>query len=260
MSRFQQLSNRYRQAYKKRRTVMTRGRSYRINRQSFQTRVNRVINKKTETKYFDLGVENNQLYHNLGWGTSLIPPTVCSSISNWFNPWINIGQGTSRFTRIGDEISPRGMLLKMFLANKIDRPNVQYRIIVARLPKIYNGSITTLSFDPFQAANAGTCGNLQLLPADKDKGVKFYYDRIHRMPSQQFSNIDGPGTKKEITKTVKLWIKRKRAGKIRFDTNGNTLVNSPVAIYVLPYEQFSTLTTDNVASVTGFMRMYYKDV
>ncbi len=96
------------------------------------------------------------------------------------------------------------MLVKMFLANKADHLNTQYHVIVAWLPQIYNCSITTLSFDPFQAANAGSCGNLQLLSANKDKGVKFYYDSIHAIKTQQDSV--GSGTK-QLTKTVKLWIR-----------------------------------------------------
>jgi len=242
-----------------RRYNMKRRRSGKSRVSSTRRIVSQVLNRKTETKYFDLAVQNEQLYHNLGWGTSILPPTVCSSISNWFNPWLNIQQGTGRFNRIGDTITPRGMLIKMFLANKSDRPNGQFRVIVARLPKVYNGSITTLSFDPFQSANAGTCGNLQLLPADHDKGVKFYYDKIVKIPGQSWSGVGGSNMK-ERTATVKLWIKRKRAGTIKYDTGGNTLVNSPVAIYVLPYEQYSTLTSDNIASMTGFMRMYYKDI
>jgi hypothetical protein len=42
---------------------------------SFQSRV-----KTAETKYFDLGQENIQLYHNLGYGTILIHPTTLTSI------------------------------------------------------------------------------------------------------------------------------------------------------------------------------------
>lgn len=213
--------------------------------------------KKSETKYFDIGVEDNQLYHNLGWGTTLLIPVRPSSIALWFNPWINIPQGTSRAQRIGDGIIPRGMSINMFLANKQDRPNTQYRVIVARLPKVFNGILTTNAFDPFQDANSGLCGNNHLKPADTDKGVKFLYDRIHRLSMNQYTS--GAGGAKEFTKSIKLWIKRKGSKAIKYDTTSSTLVNNPVAVYVIPYEQFSTLTTDQVGSVTGFMRMYYKD-
>lgn len=236
-----------------------RGRFSRKKRQTFQSRVNRVLMKKAETKFFDIGVQDLQLYHNLGWGTSLIPPTTVTSIPTWFNSWINILQGTSRFNRIGDEITPRGMSIKMFIANKYDRPNCQVRIIVAVLPKLVNGIITTASFDPFQPPNQGTCGNTNLLHADHDKGVKFLYDKIHHITPNMAEQVN---TVKfvEKTATFKLWIKRKKSSKIKYDTTSTTIVNKPIAIYVIPYEQYSTITTDIVMSMTGIMRMYYKDI
>jgi len=213
--------------------------------------------KTAETKYFDIGVQNVELYHNCGEFITLFPGFE-TSIVNWFNPWSKILKGTDRLNRIGDKITPRGMALKMFLANKADRPNNQYRVIVATLPKVFNGSITTARFDPFQRANQGTCDNTLLLPADHDKGVKFLYDKIHKLT--QVRGVGGTSVGKEMTKTIKLWIKRKRAREIIFDTTSADIINKPLAIYVIPYEQYSTLETDNIASVTGFMRMYYKDV
>lgn len=256
-NRYRQLTARYNRAKKR----TQRGKYVRrVGARSFQSRVNRVLMKKTETKFFDIGVQDQQLYHNLGWGTSLIPPTVVTSIPLWFNPWINILQGTGRFNRIGDDIMPRGMKINIFIANKHDRPNTQYRVIVARIPKLFNGIITTASFDPFQAPNQGLCGNTHMLPADHDKGVKFLYDRVHRPSTQSWTAGNAGWVSKEFTKEIKLWIKRKKTNKIKYDTTSTTIVNNPVAIYVLPYEQYSTLTTDNIASLSGFMRMYYKDI
>jgi len=152
------------------------------------------------------------------------------------------------------------MSLKLYIANKIDRPNTMVRIIVAVLPKELNGTVTTSVFDPFQVQNTGTNGNNMLFPADRDAGVKFLYDKIHRMAPQQVSNIDGPGTKKEMTKIIKLWIKRKRSNDIVFSNALSVITNKPLAVYALPYDQYSTLTTDNVSSIAGYMRLYFKDV
>lgn len=247
--------NKYKRKYRKWKK-RARGK-YSRKGQSFQTRVKKVIQKTAETKYFDYGVENQQLYHNLGFGLTGIPPTQVTSIPLLFNPWINIVQGTGRMNRIGDRITPRGMSLRIFLANKSDRPNTMIRLIVAVLPKIFGGSVVSSTFDPFQVPNVGTLGNTMLYPADQDKGVKFLYDKIHRMNTMWPSNA---GTNKEFTKQVKLWIKRKRSRDILYDTTSNTIVNKPLAIYAIPYEQFSTLTTDNVATVAINMRMYYKDI
>lgn len=213
--------------------------------------------KAAETKYYDIGFENEQLYHNSG-TQQLLFPGYLRSISQWFNPWSVIDRGTARFNRIGDKITPRGMAIKLYLANKVDRPNCMFRVIVAILPKIVAGDITAPRFDPFQIPNSGLLGNYMITPADHDKGVKFLYDRIHRMSSTQRWN--GGQYEREMTKTIKLWIKRKRSRDIVYDTTSSDIVNKPLAVYVIPYEQYSTYNTDNVASCAGLMRMYFKDV
>lgn len=235
-----------------------RGRSSRKGRRSFQTRVKRVIMKTAETKYYDIGIENVELYHNAGTREVLFPGFIIS-IPQFFNPWNTIVKGTNRFDRIGDKITPRGMSIKLWLGNKSDRPNLQYRVIVALLPKQVGGLITAPRFDPFQIANSGSVGNNLLLPADSDKGVKFLYDRTHS-PKTGWGWQGGTANSREFNKTIKLWIKRKKAGDIVFQTLTQEIVNKPIAVYVIPYEQYSTLNTDNIASVAGFMRMYYKDV
>lgn len=232
--------------------------SRRRGRRNLKSLISKVMMKKTETKYFDIGTENRQLYHNLGGNGSLIPLSV-TSLNPWFNPWANIGEGSKRYERIGNKIEPRGMSLKIYFASKSDRPTTQIRLIVAILPKVVGTTLTTPQFDPFQVANSGTgLGNNMLLPADQDEGVKFLYDKIHTL-----TNVWTYGTSagsRERTKFVRLWIKRKRSRPILFNDEDTQIVNKPMAVYAIPYEQYSTLTTDNIASLAGYMRMYYKDI
>ena len=63
------------------------------------------------------------------------------------------------------------------------------------------------------------------------------------------------------TQPLGLGVGGKRGLKTRitYSTASPEIVNKPLAIYVIPYEQYSTLNTDNIASCAGFMRMYYKD-
>lgn len=243
-----------RRSYRKR---TRRGKYARKGRRSFQSRVKRVLLKTAETKYYDIGFENEQLYHNCGTFQTLFPGYV-RAIPQWFNPWSVIPKGTNRMDRIGDVIRPSGMSVKLWLANKWDRPQGMFRVIVAIVPKVVGSDITIPRFDPFQIPNSGTLGNYMVMPADKDKGVRFLYDRIIRIQNRLPAvNINGT---KENTTLLKLWIKRKRASKITFATATPEIVNKPLAIYVIPYEQYSTLNTDNIASCAGFMRMYYKDI
>lgn len=231
--------------------------------------VKAVMNRKTETKYYDIGLENNQLWHNTGFGTG-VPPFPVASIPGFFNPWARIAPGTGRDGRIGDKITPRGMKINLWLAPKQDRPNVMFRIIVCVLPKVYNAVVTGSQFDPFQIPNSGVLGNRMLYPLDKDKGVKALYDRVVTFNlgfSASSLGVLGPppvssanNYAREGHLLKKIWIKSKKARDIVFDTVSVDIVNRPVAVYVIPYDSFGTQTTDNIASVAGFMRMYYKDV
>ena len=242
---------------------MTRRGRYarRRGRLSLRATVTRVLMKKAETKYFDRALENHQLYHNLGSNVGGLVPVNVTAVPQFFNPWAFVDKGNGRFQRIGDKITPRGMSLKLYLANKFDRPHTQIRLIVAILPKQVNGVITTAQFDPFQIANSGTNGNNMLFPADSNVGVKFLYDRIHKLDNMSsFTSAPGGGYAKECTKYVKLWIKRKRSRDIVYGDTALDIVNKPLAIYAIPYEQYSTLTTDNIASLAGYMRLYYKDI
>lgn len=249
----------YKRKYSKRKFRKSRRGKYGRKRRSLKSRVLKILNRKTETKYYDISMENRQLYHNLGGNGATIPLSV-TSLTPWFNPWLNIQEGTQRFNRIGDKIRPVGMSLKLYLATKSDRPNTMIRVIVAILPKVIGTTVTTEQFDPFQISNAGINGNNMLWPADKDAGVKFLYDRIIRFPGQNIAYGAGYNAGKEFTKVLKLWIKRKRSREIVFNTTDTTIVNKPLAVYCIPYEQYSTLTTDNIATCGGFMRMYYKDM
>lgn len=224
-------------------------------RPNLKALIKKVLMKTSETKYFDIVTENRQLYHNLGGNGTSIPLSV-TSLTPWFNPWANIAEGSRRYERIGNKIQPRGMSLKIYLANKADRPFTKIRLIVAVLPKVIGSTITTQQFDPFQVANAGLGGNNMLWPADTDEGVRFLYDKVISMaPIFPFGS-----EKKEVTKIIKLWIKRKRSRPIIYNDEDNQIVNKPLAVYAIPYEQYSTLTTDNIASLAGVMRMYYKDI
>jgi hypothetical protein len=194
-----------RKSYRKSR----RGRSSRRGR-NFQTRVKRVLQKTAETKYFDIAEENVQLNHNLG--TSAL---ATSSIAQLYNPWADIIKGTSRQDRIGDKITPRGMSLKLWLANKADRPNLMYRFMVIRCPKSLQGSLTTYQAYPFQTANLASAQNIALMPLDKDRGFRALYDRVITINST-FNLVPGQGYK-EAHIFKKLWIKRKNSRPIVYD-------------------------------------------
>jgi hypothetical protein len=44
-----------------------------------------------------------------------------------------------------------------------------------------------------------------------------------------------------------------------YDSATQNIVNSPLLLYVIPYDSYGTLITDNIASYSYSMRMRYKD-
>lgn len=219
--------------------------------------VNRLIAKKMETKFYDIGLENQQLYHNTGIsGGTYAAPVL-------FDPWKLVPPGTARWARIGDKVQPVGMKLRLWMANKNDRPNITYRVIVCILPKLYLGSaVTAGSIDVGATMNNGSMGNYLALPVDTEKGIKVLYDRL--IPNESgFNGVTGVNwINKESHKSLKLWIKRKRSRPICWDVKDslNRIINNPLAIYVIPYDSYGTLTTDNIASCALQARLYYKDI
>lgn len=240
--------NRYRRS---RRTKYGR----RTGRRTFQNRVKRVLMKNAESKFYQIGRENQNLYHDVGNGTG--PTTNQKSLI--FNPWANIEKGTASHQRIGEKITPTMMVARLWLANKDTRPNIHYRIIVARLPKNYGGSITDgTNLDLFRADNLSTNGNILCGMIDNEKGVRAYYDRVvsNEIGYSWAASGNAP---RENHKFLRLKIKRKGSRPIVYESGGG-IVNNPVAIYVLPYDSYGTLQTDNVASCAITVRLYYKDI
>lgn len=217
--------------------------------------IKRVMAKQVETKYFDWGLLNANLYHDVGYGITL-GGTVQGAV--YFNQLVGITKGTNRSNRIGDKINLSGIKFKFWLANKSSRPNCLYRIIICILPKYYNGQATTsTNIDLFEASNSGSGSAPSTITGivAKDKGIRTLYDRVHSVEIG-YSDVAGVGSK-ECHRLVQVYIRRN--GKpILFDDN-NAVINNPIAAYVIPYDSYGTLQTDNIASCEVFARHYYKD-
>ena len=230
-------------------------------RTNLKKTIKRILYKNVETKYYDIADENVQLYHNAG----RAPGTATTSIwsdSNFFNPWSDIPAGTGRANRIGDKIRPVSMSIKIWLANKLDRPNVMYRIIICKVPKTVNGTaVNSNNTYPFQLAQLGVTGNTMVLPLDSDRGFKAYYDKTFNLQTGYSAGLTGSTPAgKECHKLVKIHLTRKSQSLVVYDSASQNITNNPLLMYILPYDSYGSLTTDNIASCSYHVRMRYKDM
>ena len=253
--------------YTRRMSRSYRKRPYKRNRRgksarrgaSFKQRVRRVVMKQAETKYLTIGGENVQLYHDVG--NSSGPSTTQSAFL--FNPWSFINKGTDRMNRIGNKLTPRGMSIRLWLANKDDRPNLLYRVIFVVLARTVGVTVPTYNnIDLFKATDVGTNNSTIGADINTEYVKKVLYDRVwsnEKGTSTNFTN--GGWTQRESHIFRKIWIKAKRARPIEYlDGNGNYHKNNMFACYVIPYDSWGTLQTDNVASMAFNVKLYWKDI
>jgi hypothetical protein len=243
--------------YKKYKKMIRRGKytPYQMKKRAFAARVKKVLMKTAETKYLIRGGDNQQLYHDRGTATATAISGDQGAIV--FDPWALIPRGTGPRERVGDEIYPRGMSMRITCYNETDRPNLFYRIIVCRLNRVINGvAMTGGNFDLFDASGSNDC--IASITKD-DSGIKILYDKTFQTQGHLWQYEGGQGTVRRPRLFKKLWINRKGTRKVIFSA-ANTIVNNPIAVFVLPYDEYATLRTDAVADTQWSYKLYFKDV
>lgn len=159
------------------------------------------------------------------------------------------------------------MLLKLWLANKADRPNVIYRVMVVVLARTIGGTTVPAynNVDLFKATDVGTNNTTIIAEHDPDKVKKVLYDKLVRNEGYAQASTGtevAPGANfkgKEKHAIKRLWIKPKKQRRIVYNAGTNAHQNNYMAVYVIPYDSYGTAQTDNIASVAYFAKLYWKD-
>ena len=210
--------------------------------------------KNSESKFTDFATENLQLYHNVG-------ASLGAAATHPYKIWTNllsVGQGTGNGQRVGDKIYSRSLYFKCWLSTKQDRPNVMYRLLVLQWPEsVYGSTYNGQNQRIFYALDNGYAMTEHI---DRHT-YKVVYDKIIQ-PIRQ-SGI--PATQKEHSYLHRFRIKTNRKVTYKDDSAGVTTNNpmgqqNSMAFYIIPYDAYGTLVTDNIASCGIVMRHYYKDL
>lgn len=243
----------YKKSYKKRSYRKYRGKPYRKRAmRRFQKKVKRVILKTAETKYYMAASEQNYLYHDRG--TSGAGALTSNEGAVVFNPWNNITKGTSISQRIGDEIYPRGMSMRIAVWTRPGRPAQFVRFIVAVIPKVVGTTIMDgTNFDLMDQAGS----NDTVTGMIKKEGVKVLYDRMVNLTCPSNDTATCTFGINRIFK--KIYIKSKRGGKLTWGQDGY-MTNKPVGVWVIPYDNYAALRTDWIAETSFTYKLYFKDV
>lgn len=220
------------------------------------------IMKTSETKNTTVTQEGLDVYHNAQISALNQQPV---SDAQFFDIWrYNIACGPGVNQRIGTEIMPRGLSLRLYCENLLDRPNLHWRVIIGVAPKTLKDGLTKSAYDNLEMMQ-GIGGNL-IRHIDTELGYKILYDRVFKNEIGTSHSVVSGATwyPKRCHFFKKIWIKRKKGSKISYvaAVNGATAAinNKPVFMAVIPYDSNNTLATDQVGEVNWQAKLYWKDI
>lgn len=202
-----------------------------------------VLMKTAETKFTHFSEENLPIYHN-----------VKMTTANLMN-LLRTTQGVGENQRIGDSVIGKRLTLKFQLFNKLDRPNVTYRIMVISVPS--DKAETLLSNTEFFTGESAN----KLLDPLNTSNIRIIRDRRIKWSGQNTVWCGDVCVKKETSKIVNVSINLKDRF-IRYDPQNGYIPKEEkncLQCYLLTYDAFGTLQTDNIASFAYHARFYYKD-
>lgn len=197
--------------------------------------IRRVALKTAEPKSIDsLITAKTELYHNV-----YTPWTLNSSAQ--MPP-----QGALDSARIGDQIRTSGYKIKILFGQKADRPNVNFKIWVVKVPKDATYAYNSW-FHP-------TTNNVLLDDINSD-----YCKVLHRMTLRPNEAGLNPTTNDEYTFVRSFWVKDQRLYKFGPAGAATTHNQDTIALLIAPYDAYGTLVTDNIAYVQILSTLHYRD-
>lgn len=207
--------------------------------------IKNVALKTCETKKSSHHSENVQLYHN---GTEY-RLGLWATAQGTSDP---SGMGENERNRIGDEILARGCKFRWWISNKIDRPNVMYKVFVF----LYNTNYTSMSDTIFWRGTDGDGATMNRMIDTPNP------DRIKLLKSftvRSGANYSVPENGHEHSYLKECWVPFNNK-KVKYRVDGN---NRPMTwdlgFAVVPYDSYGTLVTDNIASMAYSTTFYFKD-
>lgn len=232
------------------RKIRGRRAPYRRTRRSLVSTVKRIAQSIPETKFFQLGREDRQLYHDVGNG---IGPTT-NQVAITADPWSAVTQGITKSARIGDKITPVGYRLRIWFANKADRVDLLYRVMIVLFPRTVGTTIPNgNNLDLFRAMDSGVNNSTICGMIDMEHVKRVLLDKTYHV-----QNATGYDTK-EVHMVKNFYVKYPRGKNIEYINNTGQHKSDILAVYVIPYDSFGSLQTDNVASCAYVERLYFKD-
>ncbi len=215
----------------------------------WERKVARVARKSalqiSETKFSGQTRENNNLNHN----STLYQGNLLKTTQGTQNP---SGYNEANANRLGDKINAKGLKLKFWMANKVDRPNVMYKMYVFRYKT--DQSLADSNFWRGLNGNGATM-NRMIDSVNQDKVKLLHSFNFNSLPADYSINED----EREKAQYHSVWVDLK--GKtIQYNADESQFpLFTDIGFAIVAYDAFTTLQSDSIASVAWSSMLYFKD-
>ncbi len=207
-----------------------------------QARSVRKIAKKqvmrlAETKTVGKQTENVQLFHN----KALYLQNLLATTQGVEDP----NDLSTAAARIGDSVSLTNVNIKFWLSNKLDRPNVMYRLIMFwyDTPLVLSDAICFFT-QTNKMLDRPNNENISIIDQKYIFSQAMYLNGTEKFEHSQLATLKGN------------WKGRK----IQYDEGGSLPKKRSIGVCVVCYDAYGTLQTDNIASLAYNYNMNFKDI
>jgi len=198
---------------------------------------------RIEVKEHFTSAENQQLYHNASNGTTSGAALV------QVNPLNNLSQGVEAYKRIGDKVFVKEIDVAFWLSNKLDRPNVMYRVI-----GLYSTGLSASTAPAFSLVLQNGSANHMISYPNHDHYTLFY-DKV--INPNAYCNTISPSAATGKERSYLHNIKHRFNAPVSYA--GTQTSTSTVYFAVIAYDAYGSLVTDNIASFAYSSRVLYTD-
>jgi len=215
------------------------------NKKSLVQLIKKVSLKQSETKHTVYLQENIQLNHNSNAviGSVLATTQSVSDLSNSTN---------NTACRIGDQVKAVGVSFKFWFANKLDRPNVMYRLTFF----YYQSSQTAGDPMPFYT-QSNTNLMIRDLDTEKFKIIKAFRFNLQHA-AQRIITVGGALVGAEGHRFISVYLPM-RLKTISYEDGSSRPRFLDIGYSIVAYDSAGTSTADQIASYAVTRKFYFKD-
>lgn len=197
-----------------------------------------VADREAEDKQLVVIKENGQLFHNKPFYVNALLSNIQQGVEDAANA------STPAKIRIGDRIDLKNVNIRLWLSNKLDRPNVMYKGILYSYP---------IGVTPNDALVWFTQTN-KMIDRYNTSTIKVI-DTFILKSTEMYLN----GTEKFEHSYLATLNKSYKNKKVQFAPNSTTPGKMHMGFAIVCYDSWGTLQTDNIASFAYNLQITFED-